>query len=73
LTFAEFFKPDTVEVRHVEEHVAAVSGVNESESFVRHPLDRAFSHNIHLLKTNVRSAPRQHRPSLLGGDCSEYP
>ena len=72
LTFAEFFETDTVKVRHVEEHVTAGSGVNESESFIRHPLDRAFGHNIHLLKTIVRSAPRQQRPSLLDDDCSEF-
>ena len=44
LTFTELFKLDTVEIRHVEKHVPAVSGVNESESLVRQLLDRSLWH-----------------------------
>ena len=58
LTFTEFFNPTTVEVRHMKENVATVSRADESESFVRYLLDRAFSHFSRFLKTDVRSAAR---------------
>lgn len=58
LTFAEFFNPTTVEVRHVEKNVAAVSRADESKSFVRHFLDCTFSHCSRFLKTDVRGAAR---------------
>lgn len=45
LTFLKFFECDALEIRHVEEHILARSGVNESEAPVCNSFDRAFCHS----------------------------
>ncbi len=50
LAFRQFLKCDSIESRQVEENVATVSCVDESEAFVCQPLDRAFCHLICFLK-----------------------
>ena len=50
LTFAEFFNPTTVEVRHMKENVAAVSRADESESFVG---DEGFDCSFHNFRIKL--------------------
>ncbi len=50
LSFAQFIEAHALNVRIVEKHVLVRSGVNETETFVRQPLDRTFGHSSHFLK-----------------------
>ena len=44
LSLMKLFVPNSLEVRHVEKHVAFGSGVDETESLVCQPLNRTFCH-----------------------------
>ena len=44
LPFLKFLVGHSFNVRHVKEHVIVSSSFNETKTFVRQPLDRAFCH-----------------------------
>ena len=51
LTRPQVLETDALAGRHVEKQILAGRSLDETETFVRNSLDRAFAHSIHLLRS----------------------
>ncbi len=57
LPFLQFLESTSFQIAHVEEDVIAVSGVNESKTFFRQLLNRAFSHSSTFFNQRLTKPP----------------
>lgn len=63
LAFLQVIVPNAFQIGHVEKHVFACSGVDESETLVRQSLNRTFSHETNPIQETGADV----LPQTIGG------
>jgi len=56
LAFAQIFEADSLEIRHMEEQIAALARLDESESLIRQLLDFSLRHESTTLQLRIFAA-----------------